>query len=132
MKYRLMDKLACPYDKHFPLVLIPLEEEDVERKYEWPSKPFCEEYCSYNKVFIGQVERPEDLPCELCHRREIVTGILYCPECNRWYPIKERIPILLPDELRDRREDADFLESIRGRLREVAPDYADRILGGER
>lgn len=132
MKYRLMDKLACPYDKHFPLILVVVDEESVERKYEWPSKPFCEEYCSYRRAFISQTEKPEELPCELCHKREIVTGVLYCPECNRWYPIKERIPILLPDELRDEHDDASFLESIKDRLKEVAPDYADIILEGKR
>jgi len=32
---------------------------------------------------------------------EIVEGILTCPKCNRWYPIHNEIPELLPDELRE-------------------------------
>ena len=31
---------------------------------------------------------------------EIVEGIIVCPKCNRWYPIREEIPEMLPDELR--------------------------------
>ena len=38
---------------------------------------------------------------------EIETGILFCSECNRWFPIIETIPQMLPDEYRD--EDADIL-----------------------
>ncbi|MCG2867413.1 MAG: Trm112 family protein, partial [Vulcanisaeta sp.] len=46
MKYRLMDVLACPYCKTFPLTLVVLREKGYpERKYEWSKKPFCEEYC---------------------------------------------------------------------------------------
>jgi uncharacterized protein YbaR (Trm112 family) len=40
---------------------------------------------------------------------EIEEGLLVCKECCRWYPIKETIPHMLPDELREEREDRDFL-----------------------
>jgi len=41
----------------------------------------------------------------------IVEGALFCDECSRFYPIIEEIPILLPDELRDKKQDIDFLKN---------------------
>lgn len=40
----------------------------------------------------------------------VIEGSLYCTECSRFYPIIEEIPIMLPDELRDKKQDMDFLE----------------------
>ena len=129
MKYRLMDILACPYDKEFPLKLIVIEEKLYpERKYEWDRKPFCEEYCAFKKVFIKDYQKPEELPCEECIKHEVVTGILYCSKCGRWFPIKEEIPIMLPDELRSVKEDIEFLESIRDRLLSMEPELGKKIL----
>ncbi|MBD3187724.1 hypothetical protein GF325_12890 [Candidatus Bathyarchaeota archaeon] len=42
---------------------------------------------------------------------EIQTGIMQCPECNRWYPIRKTIPQMLPDSLRKRDEEIAFLET---------------------
>ena len=48
---------------------------------------------------------------ELNSSGEIVNdGILTCSECNRFYPIKDKIPIMLPDNLRDKNKDFDFLQ----------------------
>lgn len=41
----------------------------------------------------------------------VIEGALYCSECSRFYPILEEIPILLPDELRDKKQDIDFLKN---------------------
>lgn len=49
---------------------------------------------------------------------EIEEGILTCPECGRWYPIKETIPHMLPDELREEREDRDFLMKWKAEVQE--------------
>jgi uncharacterized protein YbaR (Trm112 family) len=40
----------------------------------------------------------------------VIEGALYCAKCSRFYPIIEEIPIMLPDELRDKKQDIDFLE----------------------
>ena len=40
----------------------------------------------------------------------VIEGALYCTKCSRFYPIIEEIPIMLPDELRDKKQDIDFLE----------------------
>lgn len=70
MKKKLLDILACPIDKHYPLELIELESNG-------------------------------DL---------IVEGVLLCSKCNRYYPITDEIPIMLPDDLRRREEDLGFLK----------------------
>ena len=36
-------------------------------------------------------------------------GALYCTECSRFYPIMEEIPIMLPDDLRDQKQETEFL-----------------------
>ncbi|MGQ9760098.1 MAG: Trm112 family protein [Candidatus Methanomethylicaceae archaeon] len=68
MKRRLLDILACPICKHYPLELTVFEEKE-----------------------------------------EIEEGLLVCKNCNRWYPIIESIPHMLPDDLREEKEDLIFL-----------------------
>jgi uncharacterized protein YbaR (Trm112 family) len=75
MKRKLMEILACPIDKHYPLKLHVFEEKE-----------------------------------------EIVEGLIICPKCNRWFPIIDEIPHMLPDELREAKEDLAFLEKWRSRV----------------
>ena len=39
----------------------------------------------------------------------VLEGALYCDRCSRFYPIMEGIPIMLPDDLRDKKQETDFL-----------------------
>ncbi len=39
----------------------------------------------------------------------VAAGILLCGECGRFYPIIDEIPVMLPDDLRSRRDDLAFL-----------------------
>jgi uncharacterized protein len=41
---------------------------------------------------------------------EIVEGLIVCPKCLRWFPIRDEIPEMLPDELRKDTEDLPFLK----------------------
>jgi uncharacterized protein YbaR (Trm112 family) len=76
MQRKLLDILACPIDKHYPLELLEFEvKEDV-----------------------------------------ILEGILLCSECGRYYPIIDEIAVMLPDNLRNRKEDLGFLEKWRARI----------------
>ena len=75
MKHKLMDILACPIDKFFPLELQVFEEKE-----------------------------------------EIASGIITCPKCNRWYPIIDEIPHMLPDELREQTEDILFLKKWKDKM----------------
>lgn len=77
MKRRLLDILACPMCKHFPLELSVFAEKE-----------------------------------------EIDEGILICNNCNRWYPIIESIPHMLPDELREEKEDLEFLKKWKEKVPE--------------
>ncbi len=74
----MLDILACPIDKHFPLELFEINAE-------------------------GEV---------------VVDGALVCTECNRFYPIIDEIPVMLPDDLRNRNEDVEFLTRFKDRLPE--------------
>lgn len=78
MNKKMMDVLACPIDKHFPLEL-----------FESKSK--------------------EDI---------VIEGALFCTECKRYYPITEEIPIMLPDELRDKKMEMNFLKNNKDELPE--------------
>lgn len=76
MNKKLMEILACPIDKHFPLELV-----------------------------------------ELASKEEVVSeGMIFCSKCSRYYPIIEEIPIMLPDELRDKNQDIEFLTKYKGTL----------------
>lgn len=48
----------------------------------------------------------------------IIDGVLICPQCGRYYPITDEIPVMLPDRYRSVRDDLGFLE----RWRDVLPD----------
>ncbi len=49
---------------------------------------------------------------------EIESGLLFCKDCNRWYPIIETIPQMLPDEYRDEKKDIKFLKTNKNLLDE--------------
>ena len=74
-KKKLMDILACPIDKYYPLELHVFEEKD-----------------------------------------EIVEGLIVCPKCLRWYPIREEIPEMLPDELREEKDELPFLRKWKEKI----------------
>ncbi len=50
--------------------------------------------------------------------REIVEGLIVCPACNRWYPVIDEIPHMLPDNLRSKEEDLPFLRRWKKRIPE--------------
>jgi len=78
MNKSMLDILACPIDKHFPL-----------------------------EIYESKTQK------EL-----IVEGALYCTDCSRFFPIIEEIPIMLPDELRDKKQDLEFLKVNQEKLPE--------------
>ena len=66
--------------------------------------------CPIDKNFpleVFEIESKEDV---------VIEGILTCSKCSRFYPILEEIPILLPDELRDKKQDIEFLEKNKDKL----------------
>jgi len=117
MKYRLLNYIACPYckDEGFPLKLIVIEERLYEERKipEDMKRPLCDLYCGFKKQ---RIESGVEYPCDECIKHEVVTGVLVCPKCNRWYPIIDEIPRLLPDEYRKKEEDIAFLERYSSEL----------------
>lgn len=49
---------------------------------------------------------------------EIVEGLIVCPKCLRWYPIRDEIPEMLPDELRREKDDLSFLKKWKDKVPE--------------
>ncbi len=48
----------------------------------------------------------------------VLEGAIYCSKCSRFYPIIEEIPIMLPDELRNKEQDIEFLKRNQSKLPE--------------
>lgn len=49
---------------------------------------------------------------------EIIEALLTCPECNRYYPVIYGIPIMTPDEYRDKSIEAPTLKKWGLQLKE--------------
>lgn len=74
--------------------------------------------CPIDKQFpleIFEVESKEET---------VIEGALYCNKCSRFYPIIEEIPIMLPDELRDKKQDMGFLDKNQKKLPEKIIKHA--------
>jgi uncharacterized protein YbaR (Trm112 family) len=52
----------------------------------------------------------------LSESEEINEGVIHCKDCGRYYPIIDTIPVMLPDQLREKEEDLDFLKKWRDEL----------------
>ena len=84
-----------------------------------------------NKTMIEILACPIDKnhPLELFEIKEkndvVSEGALFCPKCSRFYPIIEDIPIMLPDELRDKKQEMDFLKNNRDKLPEKIIEQAN-------
>ncbi|MEM0096907.1 MAG: Trm112 family protein [Conexivisphaerales archaeon] len=103
MKYKLVDVLACPECKNYPLELHVKEVLEASNNIESSTKPECELFCSYlNK----EIKSLSNAPCDKCNSTKIVSGYFICNKCNRWYPIVDDIPELLPDYMRETKREA--------------------------
>jgi len=77
-----------------------------------------------NKTMIDILACPIDKnhPLELFEINEkdnvVLEGALFCTKCSRFYPIIEEIPIMLPDELRDKKQEMEFLKNYKNILPE--------------
>ena len=49
-------------------------------------------------------------------KEEISEGLLVCTKCERWYPIIDEIPQMLPDDLREAKEDLEWLHRWRAQV----------------
>ncbi len=47
---------------------------------------------------------------------EVVEGVIICPKCSRWYPIRGKIASMLPDELREEKDDLPFMRKWKNKF----------------
>jgi uncharacterized protein YbaR (Trm112 family) len=113
MKKSMLDILACPIDKNYPLELIELTIKNLQKDN------LKENEDSTNNKGNNDSKKKIQNDSELNHKNEIhdnvqvtvvIDGILFCRKCSRFYPIIDEIPIMLPDELRDKQKDLQFLK----------------------
>jgi uncharacterized protein len=123
MKKYMLDILACPIDKNYPLELIELAIKNLEKdNLKENVHPTNNEE---NNNSIKKIQNDSGLN----HKNEIhdndeqviviIDGILFCKKCSRFYPIIDEIPIMLPDELRDKQKDLQFLKKWKNYLPEL-------------
>jgi len=79
------------------------------------SKPAKTLLAKASKLLQGKPESKEDVDALYSYMNvpDLGEGLLFCPECNRWYPIGsevESIPELMPDELREEDKDLEWLK----------------------
>jgi uncharacterized protein YbaR (Trm112 family) len=114
MKKHMLDILACPIDKNYPLELIELNVKELEKdKIKENYHPLNNDE-NNNIVKKNKNSGGGNKVNEIKHNDEkvivVIDGILYCKKCSRFYPIIDEIPIMLPDELREKEKDLQFLK----------------------
>lgn len=111
-----LDVLRCVGCKHYPLELYIIEEELQDIKdLQNIEKPYCKLYCGLLKE---KISLQKEYPCEECLRRAIRVGVLYCPSCKRWYPIRDGIVYMMTDSMRKTEKDKEFLRQYREKIPE--------------
>lgn len=118
-----MDILVCPFDKVTSLNLIefqPLNDltnHSIVKDSNASSDESADQ--SSNTAEKSNVNRVNSAPSHhLSNKNSTIVqeGLLLCKSCNRFYPITEEIPIILPDELRDKNKDIEFLKKWREKI----------------
>ena len=134
MKFFIVDLLACPVCKSRDLLLYPIEVMDEDSGPD-PEKVKCKNYCHYKNMPASQV--PLEV-CRECVRKRIVTGVIVCKKCGRWYPIEDTIAYMLDDKYRDDKYYAKWFEkhgakipdSIKGLMRIPPVNRVEGVEGG--
>jgi uncharacterized protein YbaR (Trm112 family) len=117
----MLDILACPMDKNYPLDLIELHVKELENDNLRESNfkfPNDEKKTIKNNLTVNQ--EINNIRAEVNKDKDkvivIIEGILYCRKCLRFYPIIDEIPIMLPDELREKKKDLEFLNKWKNNI----------------
>ena len=118
----MLDILACPMDKNYPLDLIEFHVKEFEnnnlRNLRESKFKFSNNNKKIKKNNLTVNQEFEDIRGEINKDKVIVIveGILYCKKCLRFYPIIDEIPIMLPDELREKEKDLEFLNKWKNNI----------------
>lgn len=108
-------------DKNYPLDLIELHVKELENDNLRESNfkfPNDEKKTIKNNLTVNQ--EINNIRAEVNKDKDkvivIIEGILYCRKCLRFYPIIDEIPIMLPDELREKEKDLEFLNKWKNNI----------------
>lgn len=116
---KLLEILVCPFDKVTSLDLIEFKtgqsmQQSKETDQAVQSKNI--ESSSFDsKLANNENKNPNENLTSSKNSEDVVEeGLLLCKNCFRFYPIMEEIPIILPDDLRDKKKDIEFLRKWKG------------------
>jgi uncharacterized protein YbaR (Trm112 family) len=108
MLRRMLDILVCPFDKESSLELYEVNIRNLEKT---ESKIISESNPSNVNLEESIEKKKENLSNDSANNDIVIEeGILFCNSCSRFYPIVEEIPIILPDELRDKNKDLELMK----------------------
>ena len=111
MRKSLLEILACPIDKHSPLDLfeinIHLADESLSDKQD-----------ENGMALEGRTDNDTTFDNVI-----VKEGVLFCSRCSRFFPIIDEIPIMLPDELREREKDLQFLQEWETKIPSMILDH---------
>ncbi len=108
----MLDILACPLDKNYPLELIELNVKELEKEDKLKENYHPLNNDENNHIVKKNNNGEGNKANEIKQNDKVIIvidGILYCKKCSRFYPIIDEIPIMLPDELREKEKDLQFL-----------------------
>jgi uncharacterized protein YbaR (Trm112 family) len=123
---KLLDILVCPFDKVSSLELIGFKTNSNAQTDVSPSSSLHDQGAVANdQVYKDNDGESNKNNQELPNSRSVISdeiiqeGLLLCRTCMRFYPITEEIPIILPDELRDKKKDIEFLQTWNKSIPEI-------------
>ena len=108
---RMLDVLVCPFDKESELELFEFKTRpmgNIAQSGEIKSGSEIGLKSNNNRAQDSTVKPSNAV--DMDNDVVIEEGMLFCNSCLRFYPIVEEIPIILPDELRDKNNDLNFLK----------------------
>ena len=113
MNKKLLDILVCPFDKVSTLELMEFKTlSNSNTDNSKPSPHNDKGLLTKDEAYKGnanETNQESPIPTPTLSSEVIQEGLLLCRTCLRFYPITEEIPIILPDELRDKKKDLEFL-----------------------
>lgn len=119
MNKKLLDILVCPFDKVTSLELLefqPASNSQVQTSEAEKPVPNTSNSMGPDPSKLTKRENGYSIQNESQHTQIVTEGLLLCKTCQRFYPIVEEIPIILPDELRDKKKDIEFLNKWREKI----------------